>query len=175
MKLVAAAIGLQACLTVSLLTAQQQQAPQHTQPQTQQPQAQQPKAPEQQLGSKPATATLTFSGQAVGSTSASQSVTLTNSGGAALSITSIAVTGTNSGDFTQTNTCGDTVSAGVGLHQLGGFHANQPLRKQCPRRGELQHFRGIQTDCIRQPDCHSQHHRQCGRLTSCSGSHGNQR
>src|ERR1017187_7390164 len=105
MKLVAAAIGLQACLTVSLLTAQQQQAPQHTQ----QPQAQQPKAPEQQLGSKPATATvkpatLTFSGQAVGSTSASQSVTLTNSEGAALSITSIAVTGTNSGDFTQTNT-----------------------------------------------------------------------
>ena len=118
MKLVAAAIGLQACLTVSLLTAQQQQAPQHTQPQTQQPQAQQPKAPEQQLGSKPATATvkpatLTFSGQAVGSTSASQSVTLTNSGGAALSITSIAVTGTNSGDFTQTNTCGNSVPAGA--------------------------------------------------------------
>src|ERR1022692_3733394 len=118
MKLVAAAIGLQACLTVSLLTAQQQQAPQHTQPQTQQPQAQQPKAPEQQLGSKPATATvkpatLTFSGQAVGSTSASQSVTLTNSGGAALSITSIAVTGANSGDFTQTNTCGNSVPAGA--------------------------------------------------------------
>src|ERR1022692_1587245 len=73
---------------------------------------------EQPLGSKPATATvkpatLTFSGQAVGSTSASQSVTLTNSGGAALSITSIAVTGANSGDFTQTNTCGNSVPAGA--------------------------------------------------------------
>jgi hypothetical protein len=49
----------------------------------------------------------------VGSTSASQSVTLTNSGGAALSITSIAVTGTNSGDFTHTNTCGNSVPAGA--------------------------------------------------------------
>src|ERR1022692_2391870 len=85
MKLVAAAIGLQACLTVSLLTAQQQQPQQQTQ-------AQQPKAQQQQSGSQPATATLkpatlTFSGQAVGGTSASQSVTLTNSGSAALSVT----------------------------------------------------------------------------------------
>jgi hypothetical protein len=49
----------------------------------------------------------------VGSTSVSQSVTLTNSGGAALSVTSIALTGTNSGDFAQTNTCGSSVAAGA--------------------------------------------------------------
>jgi hypothetical protein len=50
-------------------------------------------------------ASLTFSGQLVGSTSAAQSVTLTNTGNAALTITSIAMTGANSGDFAQTNTC----------------------------------------------------------------------
>ena len=48
---------------------------------------------------------LTFSSQPVGSSSASQSVTLTNNGNAALTITNIATTGTNSGDFTETNTC----------------------------------------------------------------------
>src|SRR5438552_3256776 len=47
----------------------------------------------------------------VGTTSAAQPVTLTNSGGAALSISSIAVTGTNSGDFAQTNNCGTSLAA----------------------------------------------------------------
>lgn len=50
-------------------------------------------------------APLTFSSQPVGTTSASQNVTLTNTGNAALTISSIAVTGTNSGDFSQTNNC----------------------------------------------------------------------
>jgi hypothetical protein len=49
---------------------------------------------------------LTFAAQTTGSSSAAQSVTLTNSGGAALAITSIAA----SGDFTQTNTCGTSVA-----------------------------------------------------------------
>jgi hypothetical protein len=48
---------------------------------------------------------LTFNGQLVGTTSAAQSVTLTNTGNAALTITGIAVSGANSGDFVQTNTC----------------------------------------------------------------------
>jgi hypothetical protein len=48
---------------------------------------------------------LTFADQQTGTTSASQSVTLTNSGNAPLTITSIGLTGTNSGDFAQTNTC----------------------------------------------------------------------
>src|SRR5205823_3542696 len=42
---------------------------------------------------------------------AAQTVTLTNSGGAALSISSIAVTGTNSADFGQTNICGSSLAA----------------------------------------------------------------
>ncbi len=54
-------------------------------------------------------ANLTFSSQATGSTSAAQSVTVTNSGSAALSINVIAA----SGDFAQTNTCGTSVAAGA--------------------------------------------------------------
>ena len=58
-------------------------------------------------------ANLTFSSQTVGATSASQSITLNNSGNAALNITSIAVTGTNSSDFAQSNSCGSSVAAGA--------------------------------------------------------------
>jgi fibronectin type 3 domain-containing protein len=42
-----------------------------------------------------------------------QTVALTNTGNATLSITSIAVTGTNASDFTQNNTCGSSVLAGA--------------------------------------------------------------
>ena len=52
---------------------------------------------------------LTFASQAVGATSAAQTITLNNTGNAALSITSIALTGTNPSDFAQTNTCGSSV------------------------------------------------------------------
>jgi 6-phosphogluconolactonase (cycloisomerase 2 family) len=52
---------------------------------------------------------LTFSSQAVGTTSRAQVVTLTNTDAAhALTISSIVA----SGDFTQTNTCGSSVAAG---------------------------------------------------------------
>jgi hypothetical protein len=51
---------------------------------------------------------LTFASQPVGSTSASQTVTLSNAGTAALAITSVAA----SGDFAQTNTCATGVAAG---------------------------------------------------------------
>jgi hypothetical protein len=40
-----------------------------------------------------------------------QKVTLSNTGNAALSVTSIRVTGANAGDFAQTNTCGSSVAA----------------------------------------------------------------
>jgi len=50
---------------------------------------------------------LNFNGQAVGS-SASQPVTLTNTGTADLDINSIVITGPDSEEFTQTNTCGET-------------------------------------------------------------------
>jgi hypothetical protein len=54
-------------------------------------------------------ASLTFPAQQVGTSSSAQSVTLSNTGNAALSITSI----TASGDFSQTNTCGSSVAAGA--------------------------------------------------------------
>jgi trimeric autotransporter adhesin len=53
---------------------------------------------------------LTFTGT-VGSTSAAQVLTLSNTGTASLSITSIAATGTGASDFSETNTCGTTLAA----------------------------------------------------------------
>jgi hypothetical protein len=55
---------------------------------------------------------LNFGNQTVGITSTPQSVTLTNSGQLPLTITSISVTGLNSGDFAGTNTCGASVPVG---------------------------------------------------------------
>ena len=51
--------------------------------------------------------TLSFAAQPANTTSAPQTVTLTNTGTAALSITSIAVTG----DYSQTNSCGTSLAA----------------------------------------------------------------
>ncbi|HEV3330984.1 MAG TPA: choice-of-anchor D domain-containing protein, partial [Bryobacteraceae bacterium] len=48
---------------------------------------------------------LSFGNQTKNTTSASQNVTLTNSGPGLLTISTIAMTGTNAGDFAQTNTC----------------------------------------------------------------------
>ena len=50
-----------------------------------------------------------FAGQTVGTTSGAQSLTLSNSGTAALDLTSIDI----SGDFAQTNNCGTSVAAGA--------------------------------------------------------------
>lgn len=55
---------------------------------------------------------VSFAGQAVGAATPAVGVTLTNSGSAALSITSFSITGTNSGEFSQTNNCGSNVAAG---------------------------------------------------------------
>jgi len=55
---------------------------------------------------------LSFGNQTVGSTSSAQSTTLTNNGASALAISGIAVTGTDSGDFAATNTCGSSLAAG---------------------------------------------------------------
>jgi len=56
-----------------------------------------------------APSSLSFSNQAVGTVSAAQSVTLTNSGTATLNITSIAV----SGNFTESGSCGQTLAVGA--------------------------------------------------------------
>jgi len=58
-------------------------------------------------------ASLTFSNQGVGSASATQTVKLTNTGNATLSISGVTITGTNSGDFSQTTTCSGSVAAGA--------------------------------------------------------------
>ena len=58
--------------------------------------------------------TITFSAQAVNSTSAAQTITLTNIGTATLNIASIALTGTNAANFgTLNSTCGATLGAGL--------------------------------------------------------------
>lgn len=54
---------------------------------------------------------LIFPNQVVGSPSTPQTVMLTNGGNSLLSITGIAVTGTDAGDFQETNTCGTSVPA----------------------------------------------------------------
>src|SRR5205823_83725 len=46
------------------------------------------------------------------SSSAARSITVSNSGTGMLSISSIAVTGANAGDFSQTNTCASSIVAG---------------------------------------------------------------
>ena len=56
---------------------------------------------------------ITFNGQVVGSTSAGQSVTLSNTGSAALAVTGVAASGANSGDFVVTNNCGVSVAGGA--------------------------------------------------------------
>jgi hypothetical protein len=55
------------------------------------------------------TTSLTFSGQLLGTTSAAQPVTLSNTGNVALNVTSISTIG----DFSQINNCGVSVAAGA--------------------------------------------------------------
>ena len=54
---------------------------------------------------------LSFGNQAVGTTSGSQNVTLSNTGGSNLNLSSISITGTNAGDFKQTNNCPAALAA----------------------------------------------------------------
>ncbi len=56
-------------------------------------------------------ASLSFGSQTVGTPSAPQTITLSNTGSAALGFTSLAIAGTNASDFSQTNTCGSSLAA----------------------------------------------------------------
>jgi len=56
---------------------------------------------------------VVFGAQAVGTTSAAQTVTLTNTGNAALSITRMAIAGAGASWFGQSGTCGTTLNVGV--------------------------------------------------------------
>jgi sugar lactone lactonase YvrE len=64
---------------------------------------------------------LSFAARAVGTTSAAKVVTLTNKGSSALSITGISITGTNSGDFTKSSTCGTSLAGGASCTLSGRF------------------------------------------------------
>jgi len=55
--------------------------------------------------------TLSFGNQTVNTPSATQTVTLTNTSSTALSISSVSIGGTNTGDFSETNNCGSTLAA----------------------------------------------------------------
>jgi hypothetical protein len=56
-------------------------------------------------------ASVSFANQSVASTSSAQSVTLSNPGSGILTIAGITVTGTNGGDFSQTNNCSSTLGS----------------------------------------------------------------
>jgi hypothetical protein len=53
---------------------------------------------------------LTFGQQAIGTTSSPQIATLTNTGATTLTLSNIALNGTDASDFAQTNTCGPTLA-----------------------------------------------------------------
>jgi len=55
---------------------------------------------------------LNFGTQKVGTKSSPQSVTVTNTGSTTVSVTSVTITGANSKDYSQTNTCGKQIGPG---------------------------------------------------------------
>lgn len=63
-------------------------------------------------GALPSTGSLAFSSQAIGNPTAAQAFTLWNTGSAALSISSIAITGVSINDFAQSNNCGSSLAPG---------------------------------------------------------------
>ena len=122
--------------------------------------------------------TVTFGSQAVGTASAAQTNTLTNSGNAALSISSIALSGTNPSDFAQTNNCGSSVAAGANCTisvtfkptASGNSHRRRHPHRQCSRqpaeREPLRNGHGV----LRQPFSHQPHFRQPSRRRLQRGS-----
>ncbi len=56
---------------------------------------------------------LGFGSQPIGNATAAQPVTLSNTGNAALSISSIVISGVSVNDFKETNNCGSSVAAGA--------------------------------------------------------------
>ena len=69
---------------------------------------------------------LSFAPQLNGTASAAQNETITNTGSSSVVISSIALTGANAGDFSQSNSCGSSLEAGAscGLNVI--FAPNQP-------------------------------------------------
>ena len=66
---------------------------------------------------------VAFGNQVVNLTSPNPPVTLSNFGRSALTITGIKITGPQSSDFTETNTCGSTLAAGGILQHQSGLYS----------------------------------------------------
>jgi hypothetical protein len=69
---------------------------------------------------------VNFGSQPVGTRSRPRTIWLTNKGDSAVNIQSIAITGADSGDFAQTNNCGNQVASGASCHIKVTF---EPLKK----------------------------------------------
>jgi Beta-propeller repeat/Abnormal spindle-like microcephaly-assoc'd, ASPM-SPD-2-Hydin len=94
-------------------------------------------APSPNVGLAPVS--LGFGSQNDGTTSPPQTVTLTNTGNQTLTVTGATITGTNSGDFAQTNTCGSvapqatcTVSVTFTPTIVGSESANVSITDDAP-------------------------------------------
>lgn len=91
-------------------------------------------------GIAPAPAIVAFGNQAVGVASAAQTITLSNSSAATLSITSIAITGTDPTDFADTTTCGSSLTVGSSCTisvtftppSIGAFSADVTITDDAP-------------------------------------------
>jgi len=70
-------------------------------------------APPSSPGASLSPTSLTFASQTVGASGSAQTVTLTNTGNATLTITGISITGADPSDFTETNNCGSSIAAGA--------------------------------------------------------------
>ena len=77
---------------------------------------------------------VAFGLQTINTTSTSHTVTLSNTGNVAMSITTIAFTGTNAADFARTTTCGTTLNAGASCNIGVTFRprALELARRTCP-------------------------------------------
>ena len=72
---------------------------------------------------------LTFSSQNVGSTSLGQTITVTNTGNASFNISSVALTGVNAGDFSETTTCGGALAQTATCTVTVKFAPTAPLTR----------------------------------------------
>ncbi len=68
---------------------------------------------------------VSFNNQVVGSASAAQTLTLTNTGDLTLDIAGISITGTNAGDFHETNTCPSSLAGGASCNITVTFSPTQ--------------------------------------------------
>jgi hypothetical protein len=68
---------------------------------------------------------LSFGAVVLGTSSPAKTVTLTNVGTTTLTMSGIAITGTNAGDFAQTHTCGSSLAAGASCTVSVAFKPTQ--------------------------------------------------